>query len=89
MSVHPAVITGKDHSARVAALLGLAFEDDYSLWRCGPVTLNLPNRDHPICVGLPPVIEFVDEAYWRFRGDENAVTVLATSTEVVEKDSKK
>ena len=88
VSVHPAVITDKAHSARVAASLGLAFEEGYSLWRHGALTLELPNRDHPICMGLPPAIELVDEAYWHFRGDEGDVTVLATSTEAVEKGSK-
>jgi len=87
--LHPAVIIpkGKDISGQVAKLIGLAWEYDYTRWRHGPIELKIAAPDHPICLGLPKTIHFLDEAYWPLKGDLSKVTVLATSNETISKDS--
>ncbi len=87
--LHPAVIIpkGKDISGQVAKLIGLAWEYDYTRWRHGPIELKIAAPDHPICLGLPKIIHFLDEAYWPLKGDLSKVDVLATSNETISKDS--
>ena len=87
--LHPAVIIpkGKDISGQVAKLIGLAWEYDYTRWRHGPIELKIAAPDHPICLGLPKTIHFLDEAYWPLKGDLSKVTVLGTSNETISKDS--
>jgi len=87
--LHPAVIIpkGKDISGQVAKLIGLAWEYDYTRWRHGPIELKITAPDHPICLGLPKTIHFLDEAYWPLKGDLSKVTVLGTSNETISKDS--
>ncbi len=87
--LHPAVIIpkGKDIVGQLAKLIGLAWEYDYTRWRHGPMDLKIVATDHPICLGLPETIHFLDEAYWPLKGDLSKVTVLATSNETISKDS--
>ena len=87
--LHPAVIIpkGKDIIDQTAKLIGLAWEYDYTRWRHGPIELKITAPDHPICLGLPKTIHFLDEAYWPVKGDLSKVTVLATSNETISKDS--
>jgi len=87
--LHPAVIVpkGKDIIDQVTKLIGLAWEDGYTRWRHGPMDLKIAAPDHPICLGLPKTIHFLDEAYWPLKGDLSKVTVLATSEETISKDS--
>jgi putative heme-binding domain-containing protein len=52
-------------------------------YRHGLTELRLPNPDHPLLLGLPRSMRFVDEPYWPFIGDRSRVTVLATSDEKI------
>ena len=87
--MHPAVIIPKekDVTDQATKLLGLAWEYDYTRWRHGPMDLKIAAPDHPICLGLPKTIHFLDEAYWPLKGDLSKVTVLASSNETISKDS--
>ena len=89
--LHPAVIIpkGKDITEQVTKLIGLAWEDGYTRWRHGPMALKIAAPAHPICLGLPGTIHFLDEAYWPLKGDRSKVTILATSDETISKDSDK
>jgi len=89
--LHPAVIIpkGKDITGQVTKLIGLAWEDGYTRWRHGPMALKIAAPEHPICLGLPGTIHFLDEAYWPLKGDRSKVTILATSDETISKDSGK
>lgn len=89
VAVHPAVIAGKNLSQKLAELIGLAWEDGYTGWRHGPMDMKVAAPNHPICLGLPRTIHFLDEAYWPLKGDLSKVKVLATSNEAVKKDSDK
>ncbi|MBL9127771.1 MAG: ThuA domain-containing protein [Verrucomicrobiales bacterium] len=60
---------------------GLSYKS--ASYRHGPVDLKLALPDHPVALGLPKVMPFVDEPYWPFIGDPNQVRVLATSDEFV------
>jgi len=88
VSVHPTLITDKKFSGQLSELLGLAWEHGYSWYRYGDMDLKITAAEHPICLGLPGTIRFLDEAYWPLKGDLSKVTVLATSDEKV-KDSEK
>ncbi|HIJ53532.1 MAG TPA: hypothetical protein HPP66_10320 [Planctomycetes bacterium] len=89
--LHPAVIIpkGKDITEQVTKLIGLAWEDGYTRWRHGPMALKIAAPAHPICLGLPGTIHFLDEAYWPLKGDRSKVTILATSDETISRDSDK
>ena len=89
--LHPAVIipSGKNITDELTRLIGLAWEYDYTRWRHGPMDLKISAPDHPICLGLPRTIHFLDEAYWPLKGDRSKITVLATSDETISKDSDK
>jgi type 1 glutamine amidotransferase len=67
--------------AEVAKLVGVG---GFSLYRHGPVQLEITATNHPICQGLPRSISFCDETYWppTPRIDSARVTVLAVSREV-------
>lgn len=65
----------------VAGLIGLAWHWDYTRWRHGPMHLDIAEPDHPICLGLPERLYFLDEAYWPLYGDRSTVNILATSKE--------
>ncbi|MFZ2148656.1 MAG: ThuA domain-containing protein, partial [Sedimentisphaerales bacterium] len=87
--LHPAVIVpeGKDITEQLTKLIGLAWEYGYTRWRHGPMDLKIATPEHPICMGLPETIRFLDEAYWPLKGDLKKVTVLATSNETISEDS--
>ncbi|MCK4291622.1 MAG: ThuA domain-containing protein [Planctomycetes bacterium] len=87
VAVHPCVIANKALARKLAGLIGLAWEDGYTRWRHGPMDLKITAADHPICLGLPKTIHFLDEAYWPLKGDLGKVKVLATSDEKLSKDS--
>lgn len=67
-----------DHHARH---FGLSYRS--ASYRHGHVDLKLTLPDHPIALGLPRVMPFVDEPYWPFIGDPAQVQVLATSDEKI------
>jgi hypothetical protein len=52
-------------------------------YRHGPTELRLANPDHPVLLGLPRSMRFVDEPYWPFIGDRFKINVLATSDEKI------
>ncbi len=82
--IHSATYTGRlladEPNDRVAAVTGLVY-DRAIKYRHGAVELNLVAKDHPICLGLPPRISFIDEPYWPPHGDLAKVEVLAASDE--------
>jgi len=88
--IHSATYTLRDMSQpagqKVAALTGLAFDKSIMV-RHGPMELKITAADHPICLGLPKTIHFVDEPYWPPVGDLSKVRVLATSDEIAAKGS--
>jgi len=65
----------------VAELIGLDWNWDYTRWRHGPMNLDIAKPDHPICLGLPKRMYFMDEAYWPLYGDRSKVSIIATSKE--------
>jgi type 1 glutamine amidotransferase len=83
--VHPASWTMPGPSAEVAELLGVG---GYRFYRHGPVEVRIAAREHPICLGLPERIDFVDETYWPPTPlIKDRVEILATSEEKVAPDS--
>ncbi|MGE3309981.1 MAG: ThuA domain-containing protein [Limisphaerales bacterium] len=52
-------------------------------YRHGHVDLKVALPDHPVALGLPRSMAFVDEPYWPFIGDVSKVRVLATSDEKI------
>ncbi|MBN2312435.1 MAG: ThuA domain-containing protein [Sedimentisphaerales bacterium] len=88
--LHPAVIIPRDKKDIVepaAKLLGLAWEYDYTRYRHGEIDLKIAAPEHPICLGLPETIHVLDESYWPLKGDHSKITILATSEEMISKDS--
>ena len=89
--IHPATYSLRDLSkpanARALALTGLGY-DRTIRWRHGPIPMNIVARDHPFCLGLPPVVHLHDEPYWPPVGDQAKVTILATCDESKAKGSK-
>ena len=61
----------------------------FTKFRHGPVTLKIVDPNHPICLGLPREIAFVDESYWPpMPPMESGVRhILATSDEKASDDS--
>jgi type 1 glutamine amidotransferase len=89
--IHSATYTLGDlerpEGKRVVGLTGLVFGASIQV-RHGPMAVKIAAPNDPICRGLPPVIQWIDEPYWPPVGDPGAVEVLATSDETVAKDSK-
>jgi type 1 glutamine amidotransferase len=83
VSIHMSCVvedgTGLDDE--VANLIGLSWNWDYTRWRHGPMNLDIAKPDHPICLGLPKQLFFLDEAYWPLYGKRSKVTTIATSKE--------
>jgi len=52
-------------------------------YRHGATELRLLKSAHPVLLGLPGAMRFVDEPYWPFIGDRSKITVLATSDEKI------
>jgi type 1 glutamine amidotransferase len=88
--IHSATYTLGDltrpEGKRVVGLTGLVFGQGIQV-RHGPMSVKIAEPSHPICRGLPPVIQWVDEPYWPPIGELNAVQVLATSEETIAKDA--
>jgi type 1 glutamine amidotransferase len=66
---------------RHAERFGLSYRS--ASYRHGAVDLKIAAPDHPIVLGLPSSLAFVDEPYWPFIGDASKVRVLATSDEQI------
>lgn len=66
-----------------AARFGLSYRA--ASFRHGKVNLKLAEKEHPILLGLPKQMQFVDEPYWPFIGDKSKVDVLATSDEMIQR----
>jgi type 1 glutamine amidotransferase len=80
--IHSAAWTRPGPSPRVAALAGIG---GFTRWREGSVELTVDTR-HPIGLGLPERIRFLDETYWPPSPavEPGAAQVVATSDERVE-----
>ena len=64
-----------------ARYFGLSYKA--ASYRHGLTELRLPKPDHPLLLGLPQEMRFVDEPYWPFIGDKSRINVLATSDEKI------
>lgn len=82
VTIHWAIGCDQDWP-RHAEHFGLSYRS--ASYRHGHVDLKLALPDHPIALGLPKTMPFVDEPYWPFIGDPRKVRVLATSDEMVER----
>lgn len=91
VAIHPATYSLRDlskpESARALAITGLGFDRTIRV-RHGHMALKIVAAEHPICRGLPAVLDLHDEPYWPPVGDVGQVTVLATSDESKAKGSK-
>jgi putative heme-binding domain-containing protein len=61
--------------------IGLSYKS--ASYRHGLTELRLPMPEHPLLLGLPAMMRFVDEPYWPFIGDRSRINVLATSDEKI------
>jgi len=61
----------------------------FTKFRHGPMALKIVDPNHPVCLGLPREIAFIDESYWPPMPpmESGARHVLATSDEKVSDDS--
>jgi type 1 glutamine amidotransferase len=80
VAVHSATWTKPKASTEVGAVVGVG---GFQFFRHGVITLRIDGPEHPICAGLPPVIELRDETYWPPTPDPTlpGFTVLASSPE--------
>lgn len=69
-------------SKKLAGLVGMATQKG-TRYRHGAVALKIAAPDHPITLGLPKTIRFLDETYYNFQGDASKLKVLATCDEKV------
>jgi type 1 glutamine amidotransferase len=69
-------------SKPLADMLGMA-KGKGTRYRHGAVDLKIADPKHPITLGLPERVHFMDETYYNFQGDASKVTVLATCDEQV------
>ncbi len=77
--IHSATWTRPGPTERVAEVFGVG---GFTLFRHGPVRLDISAPRHPICLGLPKVVTLEDdETYWPPTPMMDGVTVLATSLE--------
>jgi len=83
--IHAAAWTLPRPSVEVKAVTGVG---GFQYYRHGLVRLRIDADDHPICRGLPRLIEFHDEAYWPPTPGPNvpAFMVLASSPERMKPD---
>jgi putative heme-binding domain-containing protein len=80
VSIHWAIGCDQDWENH-ARHFGLSYKS--ASYRHGLTELRLPKPDHPLLLGLPAMMRFVDEPYWPFIGDRSRITVLATSDEKI------
>lgn len=64
-----------------AKYFGLSYKS--ASYRHGVTDLQVTEPSHPILLGLPPTMRFVDEPYWPFIGNRSRIRVLATSDEKI------
>jgi type 1 glutamine amidotransferase len=77
--LHSATIADKDPEP-LAERLGLAAQPQRTRYLHCPFELTLTaSTNHPITLGLPRSISFLDEPYWPMIGDAAKVEVLATT----------
>ena len=77
--IHSATWTKPGPSSGVAAVAGVG---GFQRYRHGPIELEIADREHPICLGLPPILRWEDEPYWPPTPRTSAgVRVLAVSRE--------
>lgn len=83
--IHSATWTKPSPSSRLAALAGVG---GFTQWRHGQLELKI-DVNHPICLGLPERLAFLDEPYWppSPATSPDQIHVLATSDEKLKKDS--
>jgi len=84
--VHPATWPMPKPLKEVAELTGCG---GFTRYRHGPVKLTITAKDHPICLGLPETIDFIDETYWPMTPEvkNGRIKVLAISEENVSEGS--
>jgi type 1 glutamine amidotransferase len=80
VTIHWAIGCDQDWNHH-AQRFGLSYRS--ASYRHGPVDLKITQPDHPVALGLPRVMHFIDEPYWPFIGDPTRVEVLATSDEKI------
>ena len=80
VTIHWAIGCDQDWDSHVQRF-GLSYKA--ASFRHGAVALKLSGPGHPIALGLPQTMAFVDEPYWPFIGDPSKVHVLATSDEKI------
>lgn len=82
VAIHSATWTKPKPSVAVSAVTGVG---GFQFFRHGIVKLQIDQPNHPICLGLPRLIELQDETYWPATPEPDlpGYTVLASSSEQV------
>jgi putative heme-binding domain-containing protein len=76
---HSATIADKEPE-QLAERMGLASQPQRTKYLHTPLDLKIvAPPDHPLAVGLPRQIHFLDEPYWPMIGDATRIEVLATT----------
>ena len=79
MLFHSATIADKEPE-QLAERMGLASQPERTKYLHTPLDLKIvAPPDHPLTVGLPRQIHFLDEPYWPMIGDARKIEVLATT----------
>lgn len=74
-------VDGRGGEKEMAKRIGLASLGGSIGYRHGPLRIDFShNPDHPISRNLTEV-DWVDESYWRLRGDPSKITLLGTGVE--------
>ena len=74
-------VDGRGGEHEMAKRIGLASLGGSIGYRHGPLRIDFShNPDHPISRNLTEV-DWVDESYWRLRGDPSSITLLGTGVE--------
>ena len=74
-------VDGRGGEQEMAKRIGLASLGGSIGYRHGPLRIDFShNPDHPISRNLTEV-DWVDESYWRLRGDPSKITLLGTGVE--------
>ena len=82
MTIHWAIGCDQDWNNH-AARFGLSYRA--ASFRHGKVNLQLSDKAHPVLLGLPKQMQFVDEPYWPLIGEKSKIEVLATSDEMTQR----
>ena len=78
--IHWAISPDKEFEKH-QSIVGITYRG--ASFRHGPTNLKVVAPEHPVVLGLPKEMKFVDEPYWPFIGDEKRVKVLALSEEMI------